>query len=300
MDRDVPILLIVFRRPELTAQVLAALAAQRPARLFVAVDGARPELKTEAELVQSTIQVVEEGVTWPCRLEWRVQPSNLGCRLGVVAALDWFFEQVSEGIVLEDDILPDPSFFPYCAELLQRYREDPDVGAIAGATAGFSSRPPSASYRFSRFLPVWGWASWRRAWQRNDPHLQEWPRLRKPPWLEDLGGAYFAHKMRWFLDQVAEGSCDTWDYGWFLSCWRDGMTGCVPAVNLVQNLGFGDAGATHCCQGRSPLPPARTLAAPLHHPLVRQLDARADARLFDRLYAPSLALRAWRRLSPWR
>jgi hypothetical protein len=300
MDRDVPILLIAFRRPELTARVLTAIAAQRPARLFVAVDGARPQVEGEADLVRRTLQAVEEGVTWPCRLEWLVQPTNLGCRLGVVAGLDWFFAQVSEGIVLEDDILPDPSFFPYCAELLERYRQDPAVGAIAGATAGLSPAARSASYRFSRFLPVWGWASWRRAWQQNDPHLQEWPRLREPPWLEDLGGAYFARRMRRFLDQVAEGSCDTWDYGWFLSCWRHGMKGCVPAVNLVRNLGFGDSGATHCRQGRSPLPAAGTLAGPLRHPHHRQLDPQADARLFDRLYAPSLALRAWRRLGSWR
>lgn len=128
MVRDVPILLIAFRRPELTAQVVRAIGAQRPGRLYVAMDGARPQVEGEADLVRRTRQVVETGVDWPCRLEWQLQPRNLGCRRGVVAALDWFFEQVSEGIVLEDDILPDPSFFPYCAQLLQRYRQDPRVG----------------------------------------------------------------------------------------------------------------------------------------------------------------------------
>ena len=300
MVRDVPILLIAFRRPELTAQVVRAIGAQRPGRLYVAMDGARPQVEGEADLVRRTRQVVETGVDWPCRLEWQLQPRNLGCRRGVVAALDWFFEQVSEGIVLEDDILPDPSFFPYCAQLLQRYRQDPRVGGIAGATAGGAGGAPQASYRFSRFLPVWGWATWRRAWRRHDADLRQWQRLREPPWLEELGGAHFARSMRALLDQVAAGTCDTWDYGWFLSCWQHGMAGCLPTVNLVRNLGFGDAGATHCLRGRSPLPRPGSLAGPLRHPPHRQLDARADARLFDRLYAPSLALRAWRRLLPWR
>jgi hypothetical protein len=104
--------------------------------------------------------------------------------------------------------------------------------------------------------------------------------------------------MRGLLDSVADGSCDTWDYGWFLSCWRQGMVGCLPAVNLVENIGFGSPLASHCRRGRSPLPPAGELSWPLHHPDRRVIDSRADAIVFERLYAPSPLLRAWRRLAP--
>jgi hypothetical protein len=300
MALEVPILLIAFRRPDLTARVLEAIRQVRPRQLFVATDGPRAGVAGEADQVRRTRALIASTIDWPCRLERLDQPGNLGCRRGVVAALDWFFEQVSEGIILEDDILPDPSFFPYAAELLARYRHDATVGAICGASVG---RPPGdgCSYRFSRFVPVWGWATWRRAWQRNDPDLQCWRRGNRDEALRQLrqwGGTRFARRMAAFLDDVAEGRCDTWDYGWFHSCWRHGLHGCVPAVNLVRNIGFGDPRASHCQRGRSPLPPPRSLPMPLRHPRHSSPDPGSDALLFERLYAPRLPLRAWRRIQP--
>ena len=100
------------------------------------------------------------------------------------------------------------------------------------------------------------------------------------------------------LDEVVEGRCDTWDYGWFLSCWQAGLLGCVPAVNLVRNIGFCDPRAVHTQLDHSFLPNPRELKLPLVHPSNRQPDRRLDRRLLDRLYAPSLQLRAWRRLVP--
>lgn len=295
MSLPVPVLLIAFRRPTLTARVLDALRTVRPRHLFVALDGPHPLRVGEAELVERTRTLILESVSWPCELELLQQPLHRGCRTGVVMALDWFFAQVAEGIILEDDILPRPCFFRFCAELLERYRDDPGIAGISGVNLRIGPTE-EASYRFSRFLPVWGWATWRRAWRRNDAGLVGWERLRRTAWIEDLGGKRFGRKMRGFLDSVMDGSCDTWDYGWFLSCWRHGMVGCLPAVNLVENLGFGSPLASHCQRGHSPLPPPGKLAWPLRHPRTRRIDPRADAVVFERLYAPSPILRAWRRL----
>ena len=154
---------------------------------------------------------------------------------------------------------------------------------------------------YKRQVPVWGWATWRRAWRCNDPELLSWRQGDRAEALGQLrrwGGTRFARRMASFLDDVAEGRCDTWDYGWFYSCWRHGLHGCLPAVNLVRNQGFGDPLASHCQKGRSPLPPPRSLPLPLGHPARRRPDPRADAVLFERLYAPRLPLRAWRRMQP--
>lgn len=291
-----PVLLIAFRRPDHTARVLEAIRGARPQRLFVAVDGPRAHQVGEAEQVGATRALISSSIDWPCHLEQLHQPRNLGCRRGVEAALDWFFSQVNEGIVLEDDIVPQPSFFPYCRELLERYRDDPSIGAIAGASV--DPRPSSSgpSYRFSRFLPVWGWAGWRRTWQLHDQALTNWPQQRESPLLQQLGGPRFAQVLRSRLDEVVEGSCDTWDYGWLLSNWQAGLLGCVPTVNLVRNIGFRDKRASHTKHDRSFLPSPGDLNLPLHHPVDRRPDRHLDQRLLDHLYAPSLQLRAWRRL----
>ena len=293
---DVPVLLIAFRRPDLTALVLEAIRGARPQRLFVAVDGPRAHFTTEAEQVAATRTLISSNIDWPCHLEQLHQPHNLGCRRGVETALNWFFSQVNEGIVLEDDIVPLPSFFPYCRELLEIYRDDPAIGAIAGASVDPRPSAPGPSYRFSQFLPIWGWASWHRAWQLHDPALPQWPQLRNSRLLEQLGGPRFARVMGNRIDEVVGKRCDTWDYGWFLSCWQAGLLGCVPAVNLVQNIGFRDPMAVHTKLDYSFLPSPRELNLPLVHPRDRRLDRRLDQRLLDRLYAPSLQLRTWRRL----
>ena len=300
---DVPVLLIAFRRPDLTARVLAAIRLARPQLLYVAIDAARQHLPAEVKQVDATKEVINSGVDWPCVVKQLHQTSNLGCRLGVEAALDWFFSFESEGVILEEDILPQPSFFPYCRELLSCYRFEQNIAAISGASVDPRPGPNSASYRFSRFLPVWGWASWRRAWQNYHRNSLNWPEMRKSTLLSELGGKHFARVISSRLDEVESGCCDTWDYSWFLYNWQAGHLACVPNVNLVENIGFRDSRAVHTKLDLSFLPSPLNLTIPLCHPMNRDIDFALDRRLFDRLYAPSVWLRAWRRLvrlSPFR
>lgn len=296
MNQEVPILLIAFRRPHLTGRVLEAIARQRPKRLYLAIDAARPGNDQEAQAVAATLRLLRQGLSWPCRVNWLVQSRNLGCRAGVLAALDWFFAAEPEGIILEDDILPGEDFFRFCCELLEFYRHDAAVGAIAGCSVGRKSESLGLpSYRLSRFQPVWGWASWRRAWQLHRPDLSGWLLWRGSNALANWGGQRLQRRMAPLLDSILAGDCDTWDYDWFLSCWQQGLCAAVPQVNLVHNLGFGSTLATHCQRGRSPLPHPATLSWPLRHPSSKLDDPRADRQLFERLYAPKLPLRIWRR-----
>lgn len=268
----------------------------QPRRLFVACDGPSPAQPDVAVACQETREVIESGITWPCEVKKLYRNEQRGCRRGVAEALDWFFSQVEAGIILEDDVLPDPSFFPYCAELLDRYHADERVAMISGCT--IRNLPPrdGSSYRFSRFCHVWGWASWRRAWNHYDAEMVCWSSIRDQGWLDDLGGRRFARYWRHQFDRVWMGECDTWDYIWMLSCWRGNRLCILPALNLVENLGFSDPRATHTALDRSPLPPAASLPFPLRHPEQQIIDHRLDGLDLARYYAPSFPRRLLRRL----
>ena len=159
------VLFVIFRRPEATARVFEAIRRARPSRLFVAADGPRPGRQDEAELCRQTRAVVER-VDWPCQVVTRFQETNQGIKEGVTGAISWFFSQVDEGIILEDDCLPHPDFFPYCAALLKQYRDDERVFHVGGNNFQPKSRVMAESYYFSRYNHIWGWATWKRAWDR--------------------------------------------------------------------------------------------------------------------------------------
>src|ERR1022692_145354 len=154
------VLLIGFNRPSTTARVFEEICAARPSRLYVALDAPRPGVAsdiTRCAEVRDSIQT-----DWDCDLYLRASPEHLGCRDGVCAALDWFFEHEEEGIIIEDDCVPNASFWPFCTEMLGRYRDDDRIASIAGSNYEFGRTDREASYYFSRQIYVWGWATWRR------------------------------------------------------------------------------------------------------------------------------------------
>jgi hypothetical protein len=221
----------------------------------------------------------------------------MGCRKRVSTGLTWVFQQVDEAIILEDDCVPDSSFFPYCEELLVRYRSDDRIMAISGDNFQFGKYRTSDSYYFSRYVHVWGWASWRRAWQQYDEQMRLWPGLRNSRWLEDLLADRPAvdYWTRIYQD-VYEGRIDTWDYQWQFAIWAHKGLVVLPNQNLVSNIGF-ISQATHT-QSDSPLAeiPTVSLDFPLQHPPRVARDATADANTQESLYTPSLSSRIRRRL----
>ncbi|MCP9917450.1 hypothetical protein [Cyanobium sp. ATX 6F1] len=296
-QRPLPaVLLLAYRRPDTTALVLEALRQVRPPRLFVACDGPRPGDPAEAQACAATRALIESEVDWPCACHWHLRNEHLGCRRGVSEAISWFFEQVEEGIILEDDIVASPRFFSFCSELLEHYRNDTRIGVISGSNFQPQRPRDGASYYFSLYNHGWGWASWRRAWATYDAELEGWPAFRDQGWLEDLGGKRFARYWSRCLERVHGGECDTWDYIWTYSCWRQGLLTCLPAVNLVTNVGFGHPQATHTNTGSTPHGSIGDLEAPLRHPAQCLPDGRADRHTFLTQFQPPLALRALGRL----
>ena len=239
-----PILLLIFNRPGNTRQILERLKEVKPARLYVAADGPRENRPNDTALCLETRNLVDKIVTWPCEIHKIFRTENLGCGLAVSDAITWFFKQEEKGIILEDDTLPDPSFFDFCEEMLERYKDRPDVMHISGSN--YASNSPEASYYFTKLPFIWGWATWRRAWDTYDFNNKYIPVDKKRSILENAFDNkdiinYWADKLKDFhLNPLSY----TWDYQWFLSIWnRNGLV-IQPSKNLVKNIGF-DEHATH-------------------------------------------------------
>jgi hypothetical protein len=272
-----PCLLIVFNRAKATRQVMEAIRAARPTRLYVAADGPR-DRPGERELCEETRRIAL-AVDWPCEVRTLLRETNHGCRVGVSAAIDWFFEHEEEGVILEDDCLPLASFFPYCAELLERYRDDKRVMTISGCNFQDGRAVTSHSYYFSRYMHCWGWASWRRAWTLYDRDMAQWPEFDAEGGLRSWSGGdeLFERHWRRIFERMRRREIDTWDYQWLFTCWAQGGLTCAPAENLVQNLGFGDL-ATHTTQAEHHLARMfrREMIFPLRHPGSMARNVAAD------------------------
>ena len=291
LKQSAPVVLIVFNRPEPTRRVFAAIAKARPSRLLVIADGPRSERKGEAECCAKVRQIVS-GVDWPCKVDTNFAPDNMGCRRRVISGLNWAFSLVEEAIILEDDCLPDQTFFQYCTELLERYRENRQIGVISGFNYE-GSFGHSFSYYFSSLVPIWGWATWRRSWQQYDEHMNGWPEAKQNDLLKRLFPnerivAYWKN----MFDRMHDGTGpNTWDYQWIFTSWSRNWLNILPATNLVENIGFGQD-ATHTKKS-DPLAAIRadTMAFPLRHPSAITPWQTRTMKLQKIVFARSLFLR---------
>ncbi|MGA2477753.1 MAG: nucleotide-diphospho-sugar transferase [Spirochaetia bacterium] len=288
--KDTPVLFLVFNRPETTREVLVRIRSAAPRRLYIAADGPRPANSRDAERCAEVLALFERGVDWPCKTEWLKRDTNLGCRRAVSSALTWFFENEEEGIILEDDCLPAEGFFPFCSDLLQRYRGENRIGHIGGFNCQFGRIRGEASYYFSRYFHVWGWATWRRAWQGYDPQMASFPQFIADGTLDRL---FHRKTLReYWRDNFAvtfSGRLDTWDYQWVFHNFRNDRLAIVPNFNMITNIGFGQD-ATHTAAGSRKIPPlAAETPVELTHPDHIAPDEAAD----DFTYRNHLGLGLW-------
>jgi hypothetical protein len=243
MGFDVPILFLIFNRPDLTQRVFESIRRRKPARLYVAADGPRPEVAGERQLCVQARNILDQ-VDWDCDLQTLLRDQNLGCGRAVSEAITWFFVTEKEGIILEDDCLPSDSFYLFCAEMLERFRGQTAVGSISGDCFFPRSLRHSDPYFFSKYAQIWGWATWRRTWQQYELDLtgplEEWERIVRKHNAINLEAKYWLE----IYKALKSGLIDTWDYQLMFSCWRHSQVHIAPTRNLVENLGYGPD-ATH-------------------------------------------------------
>ncbi len=232
-----PILLLIFNRPDSTMQVFNQIRILKPKQLFIAADGPRKNKIGEAEKCEK-VRAITALVDWDCDVKTLYRERNLGCKLAVSSAISWFFDNNNEGIILEDDCVPNQSFFFFCAELLLKYRNDFKVMHIGGINLNptFDSKD---SYYFSRHTHIWGWATWKRAWKEYDVNVAGFPLFLKENRIKKVFGSNMA-QFSWLYRfwKVYRNKIDTWDYQWTYSVWNCGGLCISPSKNLVSNIGF--------------------------------------------------------------
>lgn len=299
-----PVAFVVFNRVECAQRTLAAIRAARPPRLFVIADGPRPTRPGEAEKCAAVRQVIDAGIDWPCEVERNYAATNLGCAERLASGLTWAFSRSERLVILEDDCLPDPSFFGFCDELLERYADDTRVGQISGCPIFTSEIPRSTSYVFSRYGSIWGWASWRRAWNYYDLRLESWPRFAAAGGLEALvhSRAEYAKRKRLYDGMHGRETFDSWDYQWGYAKFSQGLLSAVACRNLIENTGFGADGTHYGPDDKFALQ-RLAIDTPLRHPefVIPDLafDRAYSAAETKNMFGPPLWQRIVRKAKRW-
>jgi len=286
----IPVLLTAFSRYDTALQVMEAIRVAKPPRLYFACDGPRNEQeRVRTDKVRSLVDLVD----WPCELHIRFAEKNQGLKKAMIGNLDWFFEHEPEGIVLEDDTAPVLSFFWFCEELLERYRDEGRIWWILGNN--LMSDPevkPAASYYFSQhgYGAPWGWAGWRRSWKLYDGDMTAWPNVRDTPeWDRFFLSAPERREARAIFEATWNGTIHTWDFQHdFARILNKGIT-LIPEHNLVRNIGFEGTG-TNTLQGLDPrnVDNARETPFPLVHPTAIVVDEVRDLAYFNAFIRPPL------------
>jgi len=241
---ETPILFLIFNRPGTTERVFEAIKAQKPKYLYVAADGPRVDKDEEVEKCRQTREIINK-IDWDCEVKTLFREDNLGCKIAVSSAINWFFKNVEEGIILEDDCLPSKSFFNYCEILLEKYRHDTRIMHISAENpldTGFGE----GSYYFSQIPHIWGWASWRRAWQKYDVEFHNFENFINDNLIENVFSEEYVQKY-WnkIFSRVKDGRINTWDYQWTYALFVNNGLSINPNKNMISNIGFGVEGATH-------------------------------------------------------
>jgi len=300
---DTAVLFLIFNRLNTTRQVFEAIRQAQPRRLYIASDGPRLECEGEEKKVQEVRSYILGKIDWNCEVKTLFREKNLGCGVAVSNAIDWFFEFEETGIILEDDVLPDQSFFPFCEKLLQKYKDNSQIMIISGNYfAGEINRPPS-SYYFSRYPHTWGWATWRRAWRCNDRQMTKWPELKKTKFLRQVadGDKYFTLYWSIIFDMIHAGTDDIWDYHFIFASFVNNGISIMPSKNLVKNIGF-IADATHTFDNDHWIAnlPLERIDFPLIHPMKIErnsiLDRWSNKNLYEMTFFSSL--KSWVKQQP--
>lgn len=277
---EVPIAFLVFNRPDTTARVFEAIRRIKPIKLLVVADGPRPDRSGETEKCAMARSIVEL-VDWPCEVMKNYSKINMGCKRRVSSGLDWVFDQVEEAIILEDDCLPDNSFFLFCEQLLAQYRYDERIMHIGGVNFQFGTIRGDGSYYFSHLNHVWGWATWKRAWKFYDVAMTSYPLFCK---YHNLKSVLPDKKMQraWLesFKHVYDNQLDTWDFQWTYAIWQQNGLSITPNANLVSNIGFGN-NATHTIDSDNPFADVHLDSiVDLVHPMFMAPDLAADLFTF--------------------
>lgn len=229
------ILFMTFNRLDTSEQVFEQIKIAKPPRLYLASDGARKQVEGESEKVEAVRNWLLSNIDWDCEVKTLFREENLGCGKAVGGAITWFFENEKNGIILEDDCVPNQSFFRFCEELLDKYVDDKRIWQISGMNPLIQSEMKD-SYYFAKVAQCWGWATWADRWAKFDLDIN----MQKFG-FENLKNfsERFCVKIHWFnvMKRLEKDPYNTWDYQWVFAIAKENGLCINPAKNMITNIG---------------------------------------------------------------
>ena len=235
-----PILFLVFNRPENTRIVFNEIKKIKPSKLYIAADGPRQDNENDKINCQEVRRIIDASIDWDCEVKKLYRDENLGCKKAVSSAITWFFENEEKGIILEDDCLPDESFFWFCSKLLEKYKYNEQIMMISGMNYLIDEKINiKESYFFSKYFPIWGWATWKRAWSLYDINMKDWDELKYYKYFKNIyRNERMAIYLKTMFQETYDNKIDTWDVQWVFTCLKNDGLSIIPKYNLISNIGI--------------------------------------------------------------
>jgi hypothetical protein len=283
-----PILFLIFNRPDTTKLVFESIRSIKPAKLYIAADGARKHKVGEDLLCQESRSIIDL-IDWECEIKTLFRPENLGCKIAVSSAIDWFFENEEQGIILEDDCLPNESFYNYCETLLNYYVSDERIMHISGNNFQDGMMRGNGSYYFSNYNHIWGWATWKRAWKAYNVDLSFLTETEAETLIEKQ---FDTKKERLFWNnifkKVINKTIGTWDYQWTYAVWKNNGLSILPNKNMIANIGFNNNGTHTSGVDILGLSNMKTFSiSNIKHPTEIEINKKADKYGLDHYFNPN-------------
>jgi len=276
---NTPVLFLIYNRPEYTNKVFEAIRKAKPRKLFIHADGPKKGNVDDIKLCIETRNILNQ-IDWKCEVKTLFRDENLGCKLGMSGGISWFFEEIEEGIILEDDCLPTQSFFRYCEILLNKYREKKEIMMISGSNPSVFV-DIDTDYFFSHFYHIWGWATWRRSWKKFDIEISTWPKFRDSDFLEKKFPTNVTNRifLKQMFDQIYSKPASVWGVQWTYACLTNNGFAILPAQNMISNIGF--VGTHKMNDKQLALETKEIEVDTLRHPNKVEADSIIDDRLFE-------------------
>lgn len=282
-----PVLFLIFNRIDVTLIVLNQIKEYQPEKLYIAADGPRESIVNENITCKQLRENVLKEINWPCEVFTLFRDKNLGCKEAVSSAITWFFENEPFGIILEDDCLPNQTFFNFCNELLQKYENNKKIWHISGNNFQNGIKRGESDYYFSMFNHIWGWATWRDRWQKYNSNINLYNISEDLIYYsnDQLLKKYFLYRQK----QVSKKQ-NTWDYQWLFCMWQNKGYAILPQQNLVSNIGFNSILASNTTK-KSKISNLKTKDLDIEiHPHNIILDSKADKFTFKEIYYKEMGI----------
>lgn len=241
-----PVVLITYKRLDTTKKVFEKIRQARPKKLYLISDGPKKGEEKDAAKIQRVRDYLDSSVDWECEVIRDYSQVNQGCKTRIVSGLDNVFANEEYAVIIEDDVLVHDTFFEFCQEMLEYYKDDEKIGVIQAMNlcAGYDNKK-KRSYYFSRYVETWGWATWRRVWKTYRADTPGYKTLRDEKVLEKYWDKWYGGEVIRGIQRVEEGKLQAWDYQFWYTIAKNNQLSVVPAVNLADNIGFMMADATH-------------------------------------------------------